>query len=288
MSMAHEAALRASKPRAARIAWPDHQAVVAERQKLSLEGRLRRAVAQREFTVFYQPIMALQDGYRVVGAEALLRWPQPEGETPIGPDVFIPLAEELGLMDRLGLQVFEDSCYQLRLWQEAAGGRDFWVSVNLAPTQLKDPHLASRFVAIARQAGVDPSHIKLEVTESAFEEGFDVSGQVIDELAAAGFPLALDDFGTGHSSLSRLINMPFNLLKIDRSFVNQTPDGPGAAVVTSLRHLAGCLHLDSLGEGVESEAHEQFLRDLGYEYAQGYRYSKPLPAAEFDAWRAAR
>lgn len=288
MSLAHEAAIRAGKRRSGRIAWTDHQAVAAERQKLSLEGRLRRAVAQREFTVFYQPVMALQGGSRVVGAEALLRWPQGSDELPMGPDVFIPLAEELGLMDRLGLQVFEDSCQQLARWQQASGNSDFWVSVNLAPVQLQDPTLASQFVAIAQQAGVAPSDVKLEITESAFEDGFDVAGQVIDDLAAAGFPLALDDFGTGHSSLCRLINMPFNLLKVDRSFVDQTPDGPGAAVVSSLGQLASCLHLESLGEGVETQAHETFLRELGYAFAQGYHYSKPLPAAEFDAWRAAR
>jgi EAL domain-containing protein (putative c-di-GMP-specific phosphodiesterase class I)/GGDEF domain-containing protein len=280
MVMADEAAARSSQQRSNRIAWPDHQAMAAKRQRLSLEAGLRRAVSEGLFSVYYQPIVDLRAGARVVGAEALARWPQPEGQAAIGPEVFIPLAEELDLMDSIGRYVFESSCQQLRRWQDQPGGGDFWVSVNLAPAQLQDPELASRFAEIAHAAGVSPSNIKLEITESAFEDGFEVAGRVIDELAAAGFPLALDDFGTGHSSLNRLINMPFTLLKVDRSFVWQSPDGAGAAVVSSLSQLAGSLKLASLGEGVETPAHDAYLRQCGYAYAQGYLYGRPVPAAE--------
>jgi EAL domain-containing protein (putative c-di-GMP-specific phosphodiesterase class I) len=232
--------------------------------------------------------MALGTDTELVGAEALLRWPQPAGEPPIRPDVFIPLAEELGLMDRIGEQVFEASCAQLRRWRAQPGWQTFWVSVNLSPVQLQDPELAPRFTRIARDAGVTPQDIKLEITEGAFEDGFKVAGPVIDELAEAGFTLALDDFGTGHSSMSRLINMPFRVLKVDRSFVDQCPDGPGAAVVSSLSQLTQSLQLAALGEGVETAEHEGFLRTCGYTYAQGFYYGKPMPAADFRRWHQGR
>jgi EAL domain-containing protein (putative c-di-GMP-specific phosphodiesterase class I)/GGDEF domain-containing protein len=284
LGFAHEAAVRAGKRRANRIGWPDRQAVAAERQKLSLEGRLRRAVAEGELVPYYQAIVDVTGVPTVVGAEALLRWSQIANEQAIGPDVFIPLAEELGLIERIGRQVFEASCQQLRTWQAQSWGQDFWIAVNLAPSQLQNPDLASEFVDIARSAGVSPARIRLEITESAFQEGFDIAGPVIDELAEAGFALALDDFGTGHSSLSRLINMPFRVLKVDRSFVAQSPDGAGAAVVSSMSQLARSLKMAALGEGVETEVHEQFLRDCGYAYAQGYRYNRPVSAADFEAW----
>jgi predicted signal transduction protein with EAL and GGDEF domain len=286
LGFAHEAAVRAGKRRSNRIEWPDRQAVVAERQKLSLEGRLRRAVAESELVPYYQPIVDVRGAPTVVGAEALLRWPQIANEQAIGPDVFIPLAEELGLMERIGRQVFEASCRQLRAWQALPWGEGFWIAVNLAPSQLQNPDLATEFVEIARAAGLAPNAIRLEITESAFQDGFDIAGPVIDELAAAGFALALDDFGTGHSSLSRLINMPFHVLKVDRSFVAQTPDGAGAAVVSSMSQLARSLRMAALGEGVETDAHERFLRDCGYAYAQGYRYNRPVCAAEFETWCA--
>jgi EAL domain-containing protein (putative c-di-GMP-specific phosphodiesterase class I)/GGDEF domain-containing protein len=280
VALVDEAAERASLCHINRIAWPDHDAMTAARRRLSLETRLRRA-ANDAFTVHYQPIVDLHADDAVVGAEALLRWPQGEGYPAIGPEVFIPLAERLGLMERLGTHVFDASCRQLRCWQDQRGGAGFWVSVNLAPTQLQAPGLAARFAEIAAAHGVSPGSVRLEVTESAFADTFDASGQVINELVAAGFVLALDDFGTGHSSLSRLINMPFQLLKVDRSFVREIPDGTGAAVVESLAHLARSLGLAALGEGVETAEQAAYLRRCGYDYAQGYLYGKPVPAEGF-------
>jgi diguanylate cyclase (GGDEF)-like protein len=284
LDMAHDAAVRAARKAGESIGWPDPDAIAAERDKLGLEARLRRAVERHEFNVHFQPVVALQNGNRVVGAEALLRWPQPEGVDPIGPSVFIPLAEELGLMDAIGTRVFELSCRQLRAWLNEPGGAAIWISVNLAPQQLQDRDLPRRFTDIAAANGISPSQIKLEVTESAIEAGFEAAAQVIDELDQAGFILALDDFGTGHSSLSRLINMPFDVLKVDRSFVDQIPNNPGAAVVASLGQLAHSLRMQCLGEGVETEAHERYLRQRGYDLAQGYRYSEPLLPQAFSAW----
>ncbi|MDZ7782204.1 MAG: EAL domain-containing protein [Halioglobus sp.] len=281
--LAEELAQGASNTDADPIRWADHSIKGTQRREMTLESRLQRAVTEWEFVLFYQPIMDLASG-EVVGAEALLRWPQPDGHAPIGPDLFIPLAEELGLMDDLGTQVFEDACLQLRHWQELPGNATFWVSVNVAPSQLRDPNLADRFIAITQAIGVSPACIKLEITEGALEKDLDDVSHVIDDLAAAGFPLALDDFGTGYSSLGRLIDMPFNLIKVDQAFVQQTPDGRGAGVVASLSQLSHYLHIDALGEGVETAAQEAFLRDCNYRYAQGFYYARPMAADDFAAW----
>jgi PAS domain S-box-containing protein len=283
MVLADEAAQRAGKTDTDAVRWANHSAMAGQRQQLALEGDLRRAVSEGELAVVYQPIVDLSSD-QVVGAEALVRWPQPERQTPIGPNEFIPLAEELGLMDRLGIQVFEQACRQLRHWQQRLGSEALWMSVNVAPVQLRDPNLAARFSAITQAEGVSPACMKLEITESALAHGLDEVSGVIDALASAGFSLALDDFGTGYSSLGRLIELPFNVLKVDRSFVWQTPDGRGAGVVASLSQLSSHLQLYALGEGVETAAHEAFLRDCSYRYAQGYYYAKPMAAAEFETW----
>lgn len=283
VAIADEAAQRASNADLNPVCWPDHTTIEVQRNRLTLEEDLQRAIAERKLAVFYQPIVDLGRN-EVVGAEALVRWPQPDGHSPVGPDRFIPLAEELGLMDRLGTQVLEDACGQLQRWQQQPGNAAFWVSVNVAPAQLRDPNLAERFIGIARAMGVSPACVKLEITESALEQGLDEVSHVLDELVAAGFPLALDDFGTGHSSLGRLIDMPFSVLKVDRSFVWQTPDGRGAGVVASLSQLSRHLHLHALGEGVENAAHESFLHHCQYRYAQGFYYAKPMAAADFESW----
>jgi len=244
------------------------------RQKLSLERRLRAAVERREFTLAYQPIVNLQNGNRIVGAEALMRWPQDDGPG-IGPNLFIPLAEELGLIHEMGLWGFEAACNALRQWRIDAA-QSLWISVNLSPLQLQDRWLPERLEKITSAAGVDPRQIKLEITESALIEHFDEVAGLLERLTEIGFPLALDDFGTGHSSLSRLIHLPFSILKVDRAFVSDTPAGPGAAVVASLAQLARSLGLEAVGEGIETEAHERFLRTLGYSLGQGYRYARPL------------
>ena len=279
---AQEAARRAANTNAARVCWAVQGIRRTGRDQLALEQRLRRAIGNHDLRVVYQPILALSSN-EVVGAEALVRWPQPEGQTPIGPDEFIPLAEELGLMDLITTQVFEQACDQLWSWQKRPGNDRFRMSVNIAPVQLANPHLADELVAITRAMGVSPAYVALEITESALEQSFDQVSYAIDRLVDAGFPLALDDFGKGHSSLGRLIELPFSVLKVDRSFVAQTPDGRGAAVVASLSHLSEHLQLQALGEGVETAAHEAYLRECGYAYAQGYYYGRPMTPVDFAA-----
>ncbi|PHS74139.1 MAG: PAS domain S-box protein [Porticoccus sp.] len=281
--LAEELTVGADNTDADPIHWADHSIKETQRRKIELEGDLQRAVSEKALVLFYQPVIDLQTG-EAVGAEALLRWPLPDGEAPIGPNEFVPLAEELGLMDELGGQVFEDACLQLRRWQELPGNAAFWVSVNVAPAQLRDPDLAARFLAITQTISVAPACVKLEITESALESDLFEVTHVINGLVAAGFSLALDDFGTGYSSLSRLIDMPFNLIKVDKSFVSQTPDGRGAGVVACLSQLSHHLNIDALGEGVETAAQEAYLRTFNYRYAQGFYYAKPMSTADFAAW----
>lgn len=282
-AFADEAAQRAPIMDETPIRWANHTIKEAKRGQITFEGDLQRAVTERELVLYYQPIVDLRDN-KVVGAEALLRWPQPKDQAPIGPDQFIPLAEELGLMDRLGTQVFEDACHQLHQWQELPGNAEFCVSVNLAPIQLRNARLTERFTAITKETGVSPSHVTLEITENALDQDLDEIIRVLDEMAAAGFLLALDDFGTGYSSLGRMLNMPFNIIKVDKTFVQQTPNGRGAAVVASLSQLSSRLHIHGLGEGVETNDHEAFLREYQYRYAQGYYYAKPMAASDFADW----
>jgi len=283
VTLSDEAAQRAPKEDAFPIRWADHSIKDAKRLEIQFEGELDRALTDRSLVLFYQPILDLSCD-EVLGAEALLRWPQPDGHDPVEPDQFIPVAEELGVMDRLGMQVFEDACQQLKRWQDLAGNAAFWVSVNVAPVQLRDRGLAARFLAITQAAGVTPACVKLEITESALEQDVDTTILILNKLTAAGFPLALDDFGTGYSSMGRMIDIPFNIIKVDRTFVWQTPNRRGAGVVASLSHLSRYLEVHALGEGVETVAQETCLRDCQYRYAQGFYYAKPMAAVDFAVW----
>mgnify|MGYP006425857873 CR=1 FL=1 len=262
------------------ICWADPAVIERESRHLGLERDLRRAVSDNKIEVYYQPIVNLGDG-KIIGAEALARWPQPAGQPPVGPDEFIPLAESLGLIERLGLRVFGQACRQLRDFQRRSGNEAFFISVNVSPSQLLDRNLADRLVALTRSTGVSPARLKLEITENALEQDSDIVRGIINDLVTAGFSLAVDDFGKGHSSLERVISLPFSLLKVDRSFIWQTPDGPGAGVVAGLVKLAEHLELSALGEGVETAAHEAYLRDCRYLYAQGFLYGKPVAAEDF-------
>lgn len=262
------------------VFWASYGGIEQDSRQLALERDLRKAVNESQLVVYYQPICELARG-QLAGAEALVRWPHTGDRPPIGPDEFIPLAESLGLINRLGLHVFGQACHQLHDWQAYLHDQSFWISVNVAPRQLMDRHLVDRLLALTRAAGVYPNAIKLEITESALEQDFDTVKGVVDDLVAAGFPLALDDFGKGHSSLERVIGLPFSVIKVDRSFVWQTPNGPGAAIITGVSAISRQLQMSALGEGVETLKQGAFLRNAGFRYAQGYLYGKPVAAEDF-------
>lgn len=247
----------------------------AFQDRISIETDLRESIIEAAFLVHYQPIVDMANHGRIVGAEALVRWPRGD-KLPVGPDHFIPVAEEIGLIHELGLWVFSTACQDLANWQQQ--GHLLWVSVNLSPVQLNDPLLVEKLVKLTNAAGVAPRHIKLEITEGALETHFTEVNHTLNKLNEAGFTLAVDDFGTGHSSMNRVIRLPFDTLKVDRGFVSDCPDGAGAAVVTSMGALAHSLNMDLVAEGIETEQQERFLLEHGYRLGQGYRYAKPMPA----------
>jgi diguanylate cyclase (GGDEF)-like protein len=248
--------------------------------RLHFVTRLRKAVDAQRWTLHYQPVVDLNDG-RMVGVEALIRWIEPDG-TIVPPNDFIPLAEELGLIERIGDWVVRELTYQVTAWREL--DIDVEVGFNLSPRQFWQPDLARRIKQEFQTGGVDPSRVLVEVTETSAMMDPDRAQEVLQELTDAGFSIAIDDFGTGYSSLSRLREMPVRVLKIDRSFVsNVHTDRQAASIVSAFLELANGLDLVTLAEGIETEEELSFLRERGCQLGQGYYFSRPVPPEEIIA-----
>jgi diguanylate cyclase (GGDEF)-like protein/PAS domain S-box-containing protein len=245
--------------------------------RLALSTKLRKAVEERQWVLYYQPLVDLATG-DTVGAEALIRWRDPSG-TIIGPGEFIPLAEEMGLISAIGDWVLSEVCRQIRAWRDM--GITLRVSYNLSPRQLWQPDLAQRISLRLESAGVDPSLVEIEVTESAAMSDPERTQRVLQDLNARGMHIAIDDFGTGYSSLSRLKHLPVNVLKVDRSFVSDVPgDADASSIVIGIINLARSLGLTPLAEGIETEDQWRFLLEQGCLLGQGYLFSRPVPAEE--------
>ncbi len=252
----------------------------AVRRRLKLSGELRKAVDAGEMRVVYQPEVAVADGRRM-GVEALARWEHPT-EGLVGPDTFIPLAEETGLIVPLGAWVIEEACRQAVVWNEGggemAGGL---MSVNVSGRQLVEPGLADSISSILARTGLDPAQLCLEVTESVLVENVEQTAPVLRSLRGLGVKFAVDDFGTGYSSLASLQRFPIDLLKIDRSFVSRLPDEEDAGtIVWAVVRLAHNLHLRVVAEGVETPEQLAALKQYGCDIAQGYLFSKPVTGDE--------
>jgi len=249
--------------------------------RLHFVTRLRKAVDAQRWTLHYQPVIDLQDG-GMIGVEALIRWIEPDG-TMIPPNDFIPLAEELGLIERIGDWVVRELTFQVAAWREL--DIDIEVGFNLSPRQFWQPDLARRIQQEFRSGGVDPARVMVEVTETSAMMDPDRAQGILRELTDAGFAIAIDDFGTGYSSLSRLRHMPVRVLKIDRSFVsNVHMDRQAASIVSAFLELADGLDLVTLAEGIETEEELAFLREKGCRLGQGYYFSKPVPPEEIIAY----
>ncbi len=249
--------------------------------RLHFVTRLRKAVDAQRWALHYQPVIDLQDG-SMVGVEALIRWIEPDG-TIVPPNDFIPLAEELGLIERIGDWVVRELTYQVTAWREL--DIDLEVGFNLSPRQFWQPDLAGRIQHEFRAGGVDPSRVMVEVTESSAMMDPDRAEGILLELTSAGFSIAIDDFGTGYSSLSRLRHMPVRVLKIDRSFVsNVHEDRQSASIVSAFLELANGLDLITLAEGIETAEELAFLRERGCRLGQGFYFSKPVPPEEIIAY----
>ena len=245
---------------------------------LQMETDLRRAVERQEFTLHYQPIVALDSG-SIAGFEALIRWQHPERGF-IAPNDFIPLAEETGMINPIGQWVLREACRQIREWQDRYPVYPpLQISVNLSGKQFMKPDLLDQIRDVLAESGIDPRSLKVEITESIMMENIETAVMMLHQLRALGIELSIDDFGTGYSSLSYLHRFPISTLKIDRSFVSRMDgNNENAEIVRTVIMLARNLDMNVVAEGVEQEAQLIQLRALKCEYAQGYFFSRPLSA----------
>jgi EAL domain-containing protein (putative c-di-GMP-specific phosphodiesterase class I) len=253
---------------------------------VKLEGALRQALARNEFMLHYQPIREFSSG-EVRGAEALLRWQSP-GTGNVPPSVFIPVAERTGLIVPIGSWVLDAACAQHAIWSELRLP-PLRINVNVSARQFRSPDLEESIARALETDDVPPDRLNLELTESMLMEKPTESAGILGRLKDLGIGLSLDDFGTGFSSLAYLSRFPVDILKIDGSFVRSLEkDESARKIITSIIELAQGLGMRTVAEGVETEAQERFLKDLGCDAFQGYIFSKPLPPADFVAFLSAR
>lgn len=248
---------------------------VASIEQLNLENSLRKAIFRDEFVVHYQPKMDLRTN-RITGVEALVRWEHPTLGL-LHPSDFIPLAEETGLISAIGELVLDKACRQAQLWKEAGLGI-LRTSVNIPAHQVRKGNLVQVVKRVLDNTGLDPHLLELELTESALMDENDGVIAMLQELRGRGIAISLDDFGTGYSSLSYLKRFPIDTLKIDQAFIrdlgNSTAD---EAIIRAIIAMAHSMGMDVIAEGVETEAHLEFLRREGCDYIQGYLLSRPIP-----------
>ena len=249
-------------------------------ERVRIESALRNALERNEFVLHYQPQVNLVSG-QVVGMEALIRWQHPELGV-VAPHRFVSVAEETGLIVPIGAWVMRTACAQNQAWQDAGLG-PLRVAVNLSARQFGAPDLLADIAAVLSETGLAPDRLDIELTESLFMSDVNLAVETLHGMKQLGVNLSIDDFGTGYSSLSYLSRFPIDVLKIDRSFVSDiTRDASDAAIVASIIALAHNLKLDVIAEGVETAEQLDYLRRHHCDEMQGYYFSKPLPAAEFE------
>jgi diguanylate cyclase (GGDEF)-like protein len=255
----------------------DRKSASIQNRKLELVSLLHDAINNNEFSLVYQPIVKLYDG-TTVGSEALLRWTTADGEV-IGPDEFIPVAENSGQIIDIGNWVLREACRQCKLWRNA-GAVDHVMAINVSSHQLKDRQFAKRVADMVGSFDLPAKCIHIEVTENIAITEDEASISTLFELAELGTQLLLDDFGTGYSCLSYLKDLPFDVLKIDRSFM--PANNTIASTIIAMGHE---LKMDVIAEGIETQACYTFLKNLNCQYGQGYLFQKPVPPGEFDIFK---
>ncbi|HEX7030176.1 MAG TPA: bifunctional diguanylate cyclase/phosphodiesterase [Gammaproteobacteria bacterium] len=246
-------------------------------EQLEFENDLRRAFERREFTLVYQPVL-LADNNTVSGFEALLRWKHAKRGL-LAPDEFLPLAESLGLMDRITDWVLESACRQVNEWRQRFD-LPLWVAVNFSASAFRSPDLIDRVMRVLRAARLAPEDLLVEITENVAMENFETGVVTLEQLRLSGVRIALDDFGTGFSSLSYLRRLPIDKVKLDKEFIHEISQDMGSlAIVEALVPLAHKLGIRVVAEGVETEAQLAQLRDAGIDEIQGYLMYEPMPPA---------
>ncbi|MET3299209.1 putative bifunctional diguanylate cyclase/phosphodiesterase [Bradyrhizobium diazoefficiens] len=274
---AERALYRAQGDGRSRVRFFEPDMDVHVERRINIERELRSAIATDIIEPHYQPVVSLVSN-RIVGFEALARWDsKTSGHIP--PDVFIPIAEETGLINALGDQLFRRACLDATAWPKT-----FSLAFNISPVQLRDSALGERIISILEQTGFSPRRLEIEITESAFVEKNGAAKTVIDELRHAGVRIALDDFGTGYATLSQLLSFRLDKIKIDRSFVSHLDYSTDSRVIVrAILGLAEGFGLTTTAEGVEDERQLVFLVSNGCTEGQGYLFSGPVPAAGIPA-----
>jgi diguanylate cyclase (GGDEF)-like protein/PAS domain S-box-containing protein len=253
-------------------------------ERLSLERDLRHAVEQNEIYSVYQPQIELATS-RVIGVEAFMRWRHPSRGL-VSPAIFIPLAEDTGLILPLGERVLRESCMRARQWRDR--GFDIGVSVNVSAVQFRQEDFTDVVLHVLADTGLSPERLQLEVTESVVMQGVESVVQKMRILDAHGIKVAIDDFGTGYCSLSYLRQFTVDRLKIDQSFINDLPeDADARAIVSAIVAMGRSLGLRVIAEGVETEAQADFLQSIECDESQGYLYARPMMIDDFETWLAA-
>jgi diguanylate cyclase (GGDEF)-like protein len=274
---------------AAKQSGPGRETVFAEEmyhaavQRLDLLGDLHRALEENQFSAHYQPIVSLEHE-RIVGLEALVRWEHPEhGLLP--PSAFLPLAEETGLMVALGRRVLRQACEQLRRWQRSGPSwRELYVSVNLSTQEVHDPELVANVAQVLKDTGVAPETLVLEITEGVLLDTGDEAIDRLKDLGRLGVRLAVDDFGTGYSALSYLQRFPMDILKIDKSFIDQLGEHDGQErLVNGIIELARGVDLETVAEGIETSRQADALRGMNAGLGQGFHFARPLRPEDVDS-----
>jgi diguanylate cyclase (GGDEF)-like protein len=258
---------------------PKMQEAIA--QRVYFERELHKAIKQHQFELYYQ--IQVDSSGMATGAEALIRWQHPE-RGMISPVNFIPLAEETGLILPIGQWVLDAACAQLQAWQQDALTCDLMLAVNVSARQFLQENFLAQVLLAVEHHSINPSRLKLELTESMLLDNIDDIVTKMNALNAIGIRFSLDDFGTGYSSLQYLKMLPLNQLKIDQSFVRDiASDSSDRAIVCTIITMAHSLDIDVIAEGVETAEQQQFLLDNGCKNYQGYLFSKPLPLAGFES-----
>jgi diguanylate cyclase (GGDEF)-like protein/PAS domain S-box-containing protein len=259
-----------------------HELNQLAQERLALETALREALEKQQLRLHYQPQVRMQDGL-LYGVEALARWHHPQfGD--ISPARFIPLAEECGLINQLGLWAVREACRQLAAWRRQ-GLQIPAISVNLSPTNFHNLDLPGMITNTLQQHNLQASDLTLEITENVMMDTNPITMKTLNDVHAQGVRLSLDDFGTGYSSLSYLRRLPIQELKLDRSFVSDLEqDATNRALSEAVIRLGESLRLTVVAEGIESTGQQRILKDQGYHVAQGYLFARPLSAADLEAW----